>query len=59
LPELRAGQTLDFRVAAERLRQAKLLSRSGSLTRLFAAHAGHFVLQPEGQPQQVRLKVAP
>lgn len=56
LPELRAGQTLELNVAAERLRKAELLSRRGSSTKLFGSFPDIFELRPEKQPNQVRLR---
>ena len=54
LPELAAGRTLELRVAAERLREAGLLSKNGSSTRLFGRHPAVFELVPAGQPNKVR-----
>jgi uncharacterized LabA/DUF88 family protein len=54
LPELGAGQTVELRVAAERLREAKLLSRSGSSTKLFGQFPELFELSPAKQPNHVR-----
>lgn len=55
LPELAAGQALELQVAAERLREAKLLSKSGSSIKLFGRHPGLFELMPQGKPNKVRL----
>jgi uncharacterized LabA/DUF88 family protein len=54
LPALREGQTVELRVAAERLREAGLLSRSGSSTKLFGQFAELFELLPAKQPNHVR-----
>jgi hypothetical protein len=54
LPALAAGETLELRVAAERLREAKLLSRSGSSTKLFGQFPELFELLPAQQPNHVR-----
>jgi uncharacterized LabA/DUF88 family protein len=54
LPALAGGQTVELRVAAERLREAGLLSRSGSSTKLFGQFAERFELLPAKQPNHVR-----
>jgi uncharacterized LabA/DUF88 family protein len=54
LPALAEGQTVELRVAAERLREAGLLSRSGSSTKLFGQFAELFELLPAKQPNHVR-----
>jgi len=54
LPELSAGDTVELRVAAERLREAKLLTRSGSSTKLFGQFADLFELLPAKQPNHVK-----
>ncbi|MCM5678780.1 NYN domain-containing protein [Schlegelella sp. S2-27] len=54
VPELRDGAKVELRVAAERLHAAKLLTRSGSSTRLFRQYAECFELTPERQPNKVR-----
>ena len=56
LPELARGGTLELRVASVRLREAGLLSRSGSSTKLFGQFADRFELLPPGQPNHVRLR---
>jgi len=58
LPELLGGETVELRVAAERLREAKLLSRSGSSTRLFGQFPTLFELVPDKQPNHVRRRAA-
>jgi hypothetical protein len=55
LPELAAGRALELRVAAERLREAALLSKNGSSTKLFGRYPALFELAPAGQPNKVRL----
>jgi hypothetical protein len=54
LPALAAGERLELRVAAERLREAGLLSRSGSSTKLFGQFPELFELTPPKQPNHVR-----
>ncbi len=54
LPALAAGETVELRVAAERLREAQLLSRSGSSTKLFGQFPELFELRPEKQPNHVQ-----
>lgn len=54
LPALAAGQSVELRVAAERLREAKLLSRSGSSTKLFGQFPELFELSPAPQPNHVK-----
>ncbi|HET9978387.1 MAG TPA: NYN domain-containing protein [Burkholderiaceae bacterium] len=56
LPSLGNGETVELRVAAERLREAGLLSRSGSSTKLFAPLADWFELLPPKTPNHVRLR---
>jgi hypothetical protein len=56
MPELARGETVELRVAADRLREAGLLSRSGSSTRVLGAHPERFELLPSTQPNRVRLK---
>jgi hypothetical protein len=54
LPALARGETIELRVAAEALRDAGLLSRSGSSTKLFGQFAELFELQPPKQPNHVK-----
>jgi len=54
LPALVRGETVELRVAAERLRDAGLLSRSGSSTKLFGQFPDLFELQPPRQPNHVK-----
>jgi uncharacterized protein (TIGR00288 family) len=56
LPELARGGEMALNVAAERLRQAKVLSNRGSSTRLFAHYPDLFVLEPTGRPARVRAR---
>ena len=57
LPALADGETVELRVAAERLRDANLLSRSGSSTKLFGQFPDLFELRPEKQPNHVQRRV--
>jgi uncharacterized protein (TIGR00288 family) len=54
VPSLRDGGLVELRVAAESLRKAKLLSKTGASTKVFKKHASHFELHPHKQPNQVR-----
>jgi uncharacterized protein (TIGR00288 family) len=54
LPALAAGDTLELRVATGPLRDAGLLSRSGSSTKLFGQFPDLFELLPAKQPNHVR-----
>jgi hypothetical protein len=54
LPALVQGQTVELRVAAERLKDAGLLARRGSSTKLFGQFPEHFELQPSRQPNHVK-----
>lgn len=56
LPELRAGAKLELRVAAERLRGAGLLAKSGASTKLFKKHPALFALTPDKQPNKVQYR---
>lgn len=56
LPELVRGDTVELRVAADRLRAAGLLSKSGASTRVFGAFPERFELLPAKNPNKVRLK---
>lgn len=56
LPELRSGDKLELRIAAERLRADGLLSKSAPLSKLFRKHAEFFVLTPEKQPNKVQYR---
>ena len=56
LPALAAGDKIELRVAAERLRDAKLLSKSGSSTKLFGQFPDLFELLPDKQPNHVQLR---
>jgi uncharacterized LabA/DUF88 family protein len=56
LPALAGGETVELRVAAERLREAGLLTRRGSSTKLFGQFAEVFELLPPKAPNHVRLR---
>ena len=56
LPALASGDLVELRVAAERLREAGLLTRSGSSTKFFAPLAEWFELLPPKTPNHVRLR---
>jgi uncharacterized protein (TIGR00288 family) len=56
LPELVRGDAVELRVAADRLRSAGLLGRSGASTRVFKAHPERFELLPASNPNRVRLR---
>jgi uncharacterized protein (TIGR00288 family) len=56
LPELKRGQALALNVAAQRLREAHLLSNRGSSLKLFAQFGDRFELLPPDKPAQVRLR---
>ena len=58
LPELAEGRTLELQVAAERLRKAALLSKSGSSAKLFDRYPDLFELAPAVRPNKVRLRGA-
>jgi uncharacterized protein (TIGR00288 family) len=56
LPELARGETVELRLASMRLRDAGLLSKSGSSTKLLGQFGDRFELLPPGQPNHVRLR---
>jgi uncharacterized protein (TIGR00288 family) len=56
LPELARGEELDLNVAAQRLREKKLLSKSGSSVKLLGQFPERFELSPAGKPSKVRLR---
>jgi uncharacterized protein (TIGR00288 family) len=56
MPELVRGDTVELRVAADRLREAGLLSKSGASTKVFGAYADRFELVPARNPNKVRLR---
>ena len=58
LPALAQGETVELRVAAERLREAQLLSRSGSTTKLLGQFPEVFELLPEKNPNHARCRPA-
>ena len=53
LPALSRGETVELRVAAEALREAGLLSKNGSSTKLFGLFPELFALQPPKAPNHV------
>lgn len=56
LPELMRGETVELRVAAERLRDADLLGKSASSTKFFAPFVDLFEMMPTKGPNRVRLR---
>ncbi len=56
MPELQRGETLELRVASQRLREADLLSKSGSSTKLLGQFPELFELLPPGQPNHLRMR---
>jgi hypothetical protein len=54
LPELARGDTVELNVAAAKLRELRLLSRSASSTRLFQQFPEVFVLEPADHPHKLR-----
>ena len=56
LPELERGETVELRVAAERLRDAGLIGRNGSSTKAFGGFPDRFELLPAKNPNKVRLR---
>jgi uncharacterized protein (TIGR00288 family) len=56
LPELGRGDVVELRVAAQRLRDAGLLSRNGSSTKFFGQYADLFELTPPKAPNHVRTR---
>lgn len=56
MPELARGGALELRVAAERLRDAGLITPRASPMKLLRQHAEHFELVPEAQPNQVKAR---
>ncbi len=58
LPALAQGETVELRVAAERLREARLLSKSGSSTKLLGQFPDLFELVPAKNPNHVRRRAA-
>ncbi len=56
MPELERRETLELRVASQRLREATLLSKSGSSTKLLGQFPELFELIPLGQPNHVRMR---
>jgi uncharacterized protein (TIGR00288 family) len=58
VPGLVRGEVVELRVAAERLRDAGLLSKSGSSTKLFGQFPALFELTPHKAPNHVRALAA-
>ena len=56
IPELASGNKVELNVAAEALRKAGLLSRSGSSTKLFRKYPDELVLLPARQPNSVQYR---
>ena len=56
MPELQRGDTLELRVASQRMREAELLNKSGSSTKLLGQFPELFELLPPGQPNHLRLR---
>jgi uncharacterized protein (TIGR00288 family) len=56
MPELQRGETLELRVASQRLREAGLLGRSGASTKLLGQFPELFELLPQGQPNHLRMR---
>lgn len=56
LPELRTGQSLHLSVAARRLREAGLLSKTAASTSLFKRYPAQFQLTPSQKPNNVRYR---
>ena len=54
LPEVARGDTVELNVAAAKLRELRLLSRSASSTRLFQQFPEVFVLEPADHPHKLR-----
>jgi len=54
VPEMRGGERMELNQAAEALRAAKLLGRSGSSLKLFKKHPELFALTPETRPSKVQ-----
>ena len=54
VPEMRGGERMELNQAAEALRSAKLLGRSGSSLKLFKKHPELFALTPETRPSKVQ-----
>ena len=56
LPELVRGETVELRVASERLRDADLLGKTASSTKFFAPFVDRFEMLPTKGPNRVRLR---
>jgi uncharacterized protein (TIGR00288 family) len=56
IPELRGGEKLELRIAAERLRAEGLLTKNAPSTKLFKKYIDFFALTPERQPNKVQYR---
>jgi len=56
IPELRGGEKLELRIAAERLRADGLLTKNAPSTKLFKKYLDFFALTPEKQPNKVQYR---
>ncbi len=56
IPELRGGDKLELRIAAERLRADGLLTKNAPSTKLFKKYLDFFALTPEKQPNKVQYR---
>ncbi|MBC7954608.1 MAG: NYN domain-containing protein [Cytophagales bacterium] len=56
IPELRGGDKLELRIAAERLRADGLLTKNAPSTKLFKKYLDFFALTPERQPNKVQYR---
>ncbi len=56
IPELRGGEKLELRIAAERLRADGLLTKNAPSTKLFKKYLDFFALTPERQPNKVQYR---
>lgn len=54
VPEMRSGERMELNQAAEALRAARLLGRSGSSLKLFKKHPELFALTPDTRPSKVQ-----
>ena len=57
LPALSRGDTVELKVAAQKLKEAGLLARGGASTKLFGRYPELFELVPTKGPNAVRLRV--
>ena len=56
IPELRGGEKLELRIAAERLRAEGLLTKNAPSTKLFKKYIDFFALTPERLPNKVQYR---